>query len=151
MIHTVALAAVDVDSPDRAEPFFVGGAETVRTHPGMCGDNLAYLYEQHRIWQDECSPRGPAKTIGELVAMVAEEAARPENAPDGPFSRLRPSALKSSLHSICVLLSSSLVDKLQSSSGGGTSSDNGGSESESPVSPASSEPLATTTTGSEDP
>ena len=116
MVHTVALAAVDWDSPDRAEPFFVGGAETVRDHPGMGGDNLAYLYEQHRDWQDECGGRGAPNKIGDIIAMVEQEAGRPENAPGVPFSRLRPSAQRALWHSTAVLLWSLLRDKSEFSS-----------------------------------
>jgi hypothetical protein len=117
MFHTVALACVDVDSGERAEPFFVGGVEEIRTSVDLTGDSIAFLYAQHQLWQDECSgPRGAAKTPGELVAMVAEEAARPENARDVPFSRLRPSAQLSCFHSICVLLWSSLTAKSPSTS-----------------------------------
>lgn len=125
MVHTLALACVDADSGERLEPFFVGGAEEIRGSNDLSADSIAYLWAQQQLWQDECTgPRGAAKTPGELIAMVAEEAARPENARDVPFSRLRPSSQLSCFHSICVLLWSSLTGKLPSGSGESATSEN---------------------------
>lgn len=150
MVHTVNLAAVDWDSPDRAEPFFVGGVETVRNHPGMTGDSLAYLYEQHRAWQDECGGRVVGTTIGQVMAMVEEEAGRPENAPGVPFSRLRPSSQKDLWHSTCVLLWSLLRDKSGFISSADASTPPGESESAKPESQPSPETVATSQPPPED-
>lgn len=123
MAHTVALACVDIDSAERAEPFFVS-VDEVMNDDAIGGDNLAYLYQQHQLWQDECcGPRGATKTTQEIIAMVAEEAARPDNARDVPFSRLRPSVQLSCFHSTSVLLWSLLMHKSASSSGDEESSD----------------------------
>lgn len=109
MQRTVLLACIDYDSAERAEPFFAS-LDEVRDHPGMGADNLAYLFAQWRLWQDEVAGN-LRKTPGELVAMIVEEAGRPENAPDGPFSRCSPNMLQDCLHSICVLYVSLLVTK----------------------------------------
>jgi hypothetical protein len=115
MRHAVLLACVDYDSPERAEPFFVSMAE-LSEHPGMGGDNLAYLFAQWRLWQDEVSPQGKQQTPGELIALILEEAGRPENSPDSPFLRLSPSAQRRCFHSTAVLLATSLTDRSDSSS-----------------------------------
>lgn len=114
MQHAMLLACVDYDSGDRAEPFFAS-LDEIRNHPGMGADNLAYLFAQWQLWQDEVADN-IRKTPGELVAMVLEEAGRPENATDGPFSDCSPSMLKACLRSICVLYVSSLATRSPSTS-----------------------------------
>jgi hypothetical protein len=121
MRHAVLLACVDIDSTERAEPFFASMAE-LADHPGMGGDNLAYLFSQWRLWQDEVSPAGKRHTPGELIALILEEAGRPEHSPDSPFSRLSPSAQQRCFHSTAVLLASSLTDRSLTSSPGESSS-----------------------------
>lgn len=141
MRHAVLLACVDFDSPERAEPFFVSMAELAE-HPGMGGDNLAYLFAQWRLWQDEVSPQGKKQTPGELIALILEEAGRPENSPDGPFSRLSPSAQQRCFRSTAVLLATSPTDRSHSTSQGKNSS---GVNSKPSVSPPSASQKSRTT------
>jgi hypothetical protein len=117
MAQTIAVACVDVDSTDRAEPFFVGGAQEALSSPELGGENIAYLYQQFRDWEDECrgTPLDTA-TPAEVISFVVEEAERPENAAGAPFSRLRPSSQRNLVHSICVLCTSLLTARSLSSS-----------------------------------
>jgi hypothetical protein len=133
MAFTVALSCVDVDSGDRVEPFFVS-VDEVLSAPELGPDNIAYLYQQQRFWQDECSPRDAPKTPAQLAAWVAEEAARPENSPDSPFSRFRPSSQQSLVHSMAVQLWKLLAASSAYSSMGEQSSSESSTLSEKPTS-----------------
>lgn len=121
MVQTLAVACVDADSGERAEPFFVS-VEEIETSPAMGGDNIAYLYEQHRLWEDECGGREKHYTPEEMIQIIIREAERPENAPDSPFSRLGPSSRLSLEHSICVLCTSLLTVRSVTSLPGESSS-----------------------------
>ncbi len=107
MVHLVAVACVDSEAP--SEPFFVGGAKEILASPEIAGDNLAYLAQQVKLWNDEVSPRDASLTAEQLVSIVIREAERPENAPETFFSRLRPSSQLSCFHSISKLLSDLLM------------------------------------------
>ncbi len=122
MVHLVAVGCVDDEKRD--EPFFVGGAAEVLNSPEIAGDNLAYLAQQVKQWNDEVSPRDPDLTAEQLVAMVIREAERPENAPETFFSRLRPSSQGSCFRSISKLLRDLLMVKLLSGSQEATSTTN---------------------------
>ncbi len=114
MVHLVAVGCVDDEKRD--EPFFVGGAAEVLRSPEIAGDNLAYLAQQVKQWNDEVSPRDPDLTPEQLVAMVMQEAERPENAPEAFFSRLRPSSQGSCFRFMAKLLRDLLMGKLLSGS-----------------------------------
>jgi hypothetical protein len=59
--HSLALACLDPDSPtDARAPTFDGGAEQALA--ALDSDTLAVLYEQLRVWQEECSPS--LRTVG---------------------------------------------------------------------------------------
>lgn len=109
MAQLVAFACVDNDV--RGEPFFVGGAGEVLSEPAIGTDNIAYLAEQIRRWQDEVSPRARSFSGPELLSAIVREAERPENAPETFFSRLRPSEQTSFFHSTAVLLSTLLTSR----------------------------------------
>lgn len=85
-VHTLAVGCLDVDSPpDTRTPFFDGGPEQILTD--LAREEIAYLYERHELWQDECSP-----TVSKLSAtdMLAELIKQVEAEDDDPFVRLRP-------------------------------------------------------------
>lgn len=107
MVHLVAVACVDSEAP--SEPFFVGGAKEILASPEIAGDNLAYLAQQAKLWNDENGPRDADLTAEQLVSAVVREAERPENAPETFFSRLKPSSQQSCFHSMAKLLSDLLM------------------------------------------
>jgi hypothetical protein len=109
MVHLVAVACVDSEAP--SEPFFVGGAREILDSPEIAGDNLAYLAQQAKLWNDQLGPRDPDLTVEQLISALVREAERPENAPEAFFSRLRPSSQLSCFRSISRLLTSSLMSK----------------------------------------
>lgn len=109
MVHLVAVACVDSEAP--SEPFFVGGAKEILDSPEIAGDNLAYLAQQAKLWNDQLGPRDPEITAEQLISAVVREAERPENAPEAFFSRLRPSSQLSCFRSISKLLTSLLTSR----------------------------------------
>lgn len=120
MVHLVAIACVDSEKP--GEPFFVGGAKEVLTSPEIAGDNLAYLAQQVKLWNDEVGARPVALTTEQLISAVIREAERPENAPETFFSQLRPSSQGSCFRSMAKLLSDLLMVRSLSGSQDATSS-----------------------------
>lgn len=120
MVHLVAVACVDSEAP--SEPFFVGGAKEILDSPEVAGDNLAYLAQQAKLWNDQLGPREPEMTAEQLISALVREAERPENSPEAFFSRLRPSSQLSFFRSTAKLLTSSLMSKYLSGSPEATSS-----------------------------
>lgn len=118
MAHVVALATVD--NAKRDEPFFASAAE-VLSSPDVGEDNIAYLYEQQRAWQDQCSLRS-GRDIGpvEAMALLAQEAERPENAPS-PFGHMRAASLPSFFRTTAFLFQN-LLTLSSLSTGSGESS-----------------------------
>lgn len=135
MAHTVAVACVDNEARD--EPFFVSVNE-VLSSPDVGEDNIAYLYEQQRAWQDECSLRSNRPlTVTETMAMLAQEAERPENA-TSPFSDLRAASLASCFRTTAFLFQNLLM--VRSLSGGLDESSGTSSSSERESQPPNPEP-----------
>lgn len=143
MAHTVALACVDNEARD--EPFFAS-VEEVLSAPDVGEDNIAYLYEQQKAWQDECSIRTKDLTVEQVMGLLAQEAERPENAPS-PFSHLRAASLPSFFRITAFLfrdllrvslLSTSSADTSGTPSSSSTSSD-ADVTPEAPASPETSE------------
>lgn len=120
MVHLVAVACVDSEAP--SEPFFVGGAKEILDSPEIAGDNLAYLAQQAKLWNDQLGPREPEMTAEQLISALIREAERPENAPETFFSLLRPSSQLSFFRSTAKLLTSSLMNRYLSGSPEATSS-----------------------------
>ncbi len=57
MVHTLAIACIDKDSPlEKPEPFFDGGWKQVHTSELMTPEVVGYLYGQQELWQDEINP-----------------------------------------------------------------------------------------------
>ena len=109
MAEMVAIGCVDNEARD--EPFFVGGSEEVLASPAIGPENIAYLAEQIRNWQDEVSPRSVAITPEALFSAIVREAERPETAPETFFSQLRPKERASYTHSMAKLLSDLLTSR----------------------------------------
>lgn len=118
MVQTLLAACVDIEAP--AEPFFASAEEILRS-PEIGGDNIAYLFEQHGAWQDECSIRTGDLTVEQVIGLLAVEADRPENA-ESPLVRMRPSSRESFLRITASLFSNLLKDRLLSGSGADTAS-----------------------------
>jgi hypothetical protein len=86
MVHSLALACVDTDSPPEARtPFFTGGAAEILGALGQ--EDIAFLYARYEAWQAECSPTRTAASgvelVGRLIKIVEDDS-------DLPFSQLRP-------------------------------------------------------------
>lgn len=79
MARALMLSCMDTDSPPAArEPHFDGGIEQVLA---LDPDSLAMLYEQQRLWQEECSPSIRTMSPVELFAAVKKVAED-----DGPLA-----------------------------------------------------------------
>ncbi len=114
MAHTVAAACVDLEARD--EPFFVSAQELLDS-PLVGEDNIAYLYEQQRYWQDECSLRSKDLSVEQVLELLSKEAERPENTPS-PSSHLRAATQPSFLRITANLWRTLLMASLASSSSG---------------------------------
>ena len=85
MLHSLALACVDTESPaDKREPYFDGGAAQIAD--ALDTEQIAFLYARFELWQDECSPTVRAQTGEELVRHLVEIVGSDS---DLPFARLR--------------------------------------------------------------
>ena len=100
MVHSLALAAIDVDSPvEKREPYFDGGEADVLAAFGQ--EEVAFLYARYDFWQGECSPTRRQMTPKELLTTIID-IARSET--DLPFSSMRPSMQLLCLRSMARLL-----------------------------------------------
>ena len=119
MVHALAIACVDVDSPAAARaPYFDGGAEQIFAN--LDTEEIAFLHARYELWQEECSPSKRAQSGAELVAMLVKIV---EAEDDLPFVSARPGMLLSLLRitgSLC-LRSPELRSQLSSHSAGSTS------------------------------
>lgn len=114
MAHTLHIVCVDMESGDRCEPFFASVDDVLKS-PALGSDNIAYLYEQHHLWQDENSLKTNGLTIEQVLTLIAAEADRPENA-ESPLARMRPSIRESFLHTTARLFVLSATDRSLSGS-----------------------------------
>jgi hypothetical protein len=103
--YTLALACVDLDSPDPCRPILFFGesiedaAETLRKDPKRCitPDVVDYLFERYQIWKDKINPQ--ALSLADMsVASLAEQAAEQADF----LAYLRPGALITFTHSLAV-------------------------------------------------
>jgi hypothetical protein len=102
MLHTVLLAAVDVDSPeDKPEPFFANEAEITKH---LDPDRVAVLFHQQRAWQAMISPLPRTMDPGTYIATLAAQMRAPEVA-DLPFDALPLAMRRSFLAQSALLLS----------------------------------------------
>lgn len=101
MVHQLALACLDVESPPTARtPFFDGGADQV--FGSLDTEEIAFLHARYEAWQTECSPSKALKSGEEMVKLLAEIAGS-----DGHLDFLastRPGTL-----AICLLFSARLL------------------------------------------
>jgi hypothetical protein len=66
MLHSLALACVDVDSPEGArEAFWDNGAAQIAD--SLDTEQIAYLYAIYERWQGECSPTQKAMSAAQMV------------------------------------------------------------------------------------
>jgi hypothetical protein len=68
MVHTIALAIVDVDVKDKDEPFFESVDEVLRSHE-LGRDGIVYLYHAQKAFQQKVAP---GRKIGETPAQYIE-------------------------------------------------------------------------------
>jgi hypothetical protein len=120
MAHTVAIGCVDDEK--RGEPFFVGGFDEVMASPEIGSANIAFLFEQVELWNEEVNGRSAKLTSEQLISAVVQEAERPEHAPERFFSRLSPASRVSCFHSLAELLSNLLMSRSLSTAPDGSSS-----------------------------
>lgn len=112
-IHTIAVGLVDVDSPkDAPAPYFPGGAEQIRRVRGVTRDHIAYAYEKHQAWQDECSPSLRNMTQTQYLQAVTKSA----GGDIGPFLQMSPGTRWAFLRSMAAQLVASLAANSASTS-----------------------------------
>jgi hypothetical protein len=131
MACTLFAACVDVEAGEKCEPFFASVDEIVNS-PSLGSDNIAHLWEQYTIWQDECSLKVKNFSLEEIIATLYIESEREENA-ESPLARMRPSMLASFMRTTAKLWLNSLVGSLHSistASSGSTSEPKNSGKSE---------------------
>lgn len=103
MVHTLALACLDPDSPSSLRAaFFDQGATQILEH--VSRETIAYLYERQEAWQAECSPYRHQMTAAELLDAAKKEAASDD---ERFFSQLSPATRWSFTHILaCVVVNS---------------------------------------------
>jgi hypothetical protein len=75
ILHTLVIACIDKDSPEKdPRPFFEGGFDQLHGTELLLPDHIGYLYEQQQLWQDQCSPRFTHQTPGQFMAAVVKAA-----------------------------------------------------------------------------
>lgn len=71
MLHTLAIACLDADSPEDVPAlFFDGGVDQIASSEIMCPEVIAYLYERQQLWQDEVNPLLKALQPNEFFAAA---------------------------------------------------------------------------------
>ena len=132
--ETLVLACLDPDSPPvagRTSTFDEGPAQVLE----MDGDTILMLHEQHKIWQEECSPSIRVKSTKELFEIAKAVASS-----DDPFfyARLSPSTRWQLLVFMAALLLKSPDFKAWSSSisSEGTTSSDGSAATSRPTTTA---------------
>lgn len=133
MVAILVAGCLDPDSPagDARAPLFDGGSAQVCAE--LDTDTIGLLYEQHQVWQEQCSPSFRQKTDGQLF-QIAKALAEDEHDPLA-FLRLSPKTRLT-----CAIFMAALLRKLHafnSPSGGSLDSSppSDGSEPKSPSSP----------------
>jgi hypothetical protein len=117
IVHTLAIACIDTDSPkDAPAPFFEGGVEEILGADELTPELIAYLYEQQQIHQDEVSPLLKSMSPAEFAVAVMQTAAG-ENGDMSFFVSSRPGMRWSFTLSMAKLLASSTMLASLSSSG----------------------------------
>ena len=135
MAHQIVLACVEVpddpseELPDDPRPFF-DSVHQVMHSPIVGRDNIVYLFDRTEAWQDECGLPEHKLTPEQVIAILLQEAERPENA-DSPLDRMRPGLARSFLRTTAALFANLLRDKSDSGSAGDTSTPNGSETSQS--------------------
>lgn len=113
LLHTLAIACVDKDSPESdPKPFFDGGFEQLHTTELLTTDHIAYLFEQQQLWEDECSPRLKKQTPGQFMATILSIAGGDMSF----FVGARPGMLWSFTRTLAALHANSLTPTSPSSS-----------------------------------
>lgn len=132
MIAILARGVMDPDSPiDRRESTFDGGPAQIARELGA--ESIGSLYEQHRAWQDECSPSLRAQTPEQMLVLLDRLIEEDEH---DPFAFLRPSP---QTRLTCTRI---MARRLRSSRERSTSDGTppGGSPTEGSASPSKPEP-----------
>ncbi len=93
---TIALACVDLASPDKKTPFFES-ADEVRT--GLDRDRIGLLFARQQLWQDRCSPSSREMGSEQFIAKVLEIAGA-EDDERRPFDSMRPALHESFTRSL---------------------------------------------------
>lgn len=115
MIHSLAFACVDTDSPkDAREPFW-RDAEEIRGALGS--EDIAFLHARLEAWQFQCSPTRSSMSGPELIGHLIKIA---EGEDDLFFSQLRPGLAASLMRTMAraLLASPELRSQLTSLYGG---------------------------------
>ena len=120
MAFSLVSCALDVDSPEsNPKPFFDVGVGPLLEHLDI--ETIAYLYEQHELWQSECSPYTHKMSHDELVALVREV-----TGPEGErnFMQISPAMRWIFARSLAVQYSNSLAPKPSGGETSGSSTQN---------------------------
>jgi len=75
MLHTLAIACIDTDSPkEDPQPYFDRGWEQIHSSEMMTPEIREYLYLQQQLWQDEVNPLLGSMSDAEFLAAAIKTA-----------------------------------------------------------------------------
>lgn len=109
MLHTLAIACVDRESPPHAPaPFFDGGVPGILEADSLIPEILCSLYDQQQAFQYEVNPLRKNMTPAEFTATVMRMA-KDGDEEIGFFGCMVPGMLWSFTHSMAKLLAPSMM------------------------------------------
>jgi hypothetical protein len=113
MVHTLAVACIDKDSPPEAPaPFFDGGWESIHRASNLTPEVVAYLALKQALFQDEVNPLATSQSPAEFMAAVIKTA----GGDLGFFVNSRPGLQWSFTRTLASQLLALLADRSLSSS-----------------------------------
>lgn len=112
MLHTLAIACLDKDSPhDNPQPYFDRGWEQIHKSEVMTPEVIAYLYLQQQLFQEEVNPLlktlSPAEFLGAAIKTAGGDMSF--------FVNSRPAVLWSFTRTLASRLIASLANSSPSS------------------------------------
>ena len=111
MINTLAVTCLDLDSSPGTQELFFESAEEVLASNLIGPDNIAYLYDVQRDWQESCGIQKREMSMAEVLEVVHQMAS--EEAQD-PLALLRPGTRVNFLRTLAALVVTLLPGKLDS-------------------------------------
>lgn len=121
-VHTLLVACLDADEPEKPVRAFDSIEQMLDRGTGLDRDRIAFIFEAQQRHQDACSFRKRGLSMAEYIQMVVEMATAPEDVPELPFERLAPATRRA----LVISMAKQIVNSAESKSpyGLGTEAEN---------------------------